>query len=94
MKNGTELQKADTLGGPEVLTSNELELETLWPGNVADDVTSGADTFDDWLLVESADDPECTGRMADDDHSIQSSCVNFFNNNIRTHYRLYLRLAH
>jgi len=30
----------------EMFTKSELE--TLRPGNVADDVTSGADTFADW----------------------------------------------
>jgi len=30
------------------LTSTCSELEMLRPGNVADDVTSGADTFADW----------------------------------------------
>ena len=48
------------------LTVTSSVLEPLRPGNVADDVTSGADTVADWYPLESADDPECTGRMTSD----------------------------
>jgi len=54
------------------LTSTCSELEMLRPGSVADDVTSGAETFVDWYPVESADDPECTGRMMND-HCVSST---------------------